>query len=366
MRVTHVLTYVSEDGAFGGPTAVAVAQLAGLHRLGFATSLLAGWDGKAQIATDGRQLLAKATRIGKGFRLIFAPKILSAIWRADAKGAVFHIHLGRDPISMPAALVALFRGRPYVVQTHGMILPKSSILFRMFDAIATKPVLRNAKCVYVLTRDEQEAIRAVAGQNIATELIANGIEDVRIREPRHREERSVVFLARLQSRKRVLTFIEMCKILRDGGTEFCAEVYGPDEGDLVEMLAKIKAAGLERTVRYRGSVMPGHSLNVLRGSGVYVLPSFGEVFPMTILEAMVARTPVVTTEASGLAATLKSLDAAEVTDGSAHELSVAVSTLLNDPVRRESIVRNAEAALHTHFSISAVANQLAKGYRRVL
>lgn len=279
---------------------------------------------------------------------------------------ILHIHLGRDFVSMSAAIIAMLRKLPFVVQTHGMITLRSSISIRLFDSLFTIPVLRHAERVYVLTDEEELRIASIAKRGAAIESLANGIKDVLDSPEDIRDPHLIVFLARLHPRKRVLAFVEMCRLLRDQGVRFRAEVYGPDEGDLDEMLHLVRTHDLDLLVKYCGSVNPGQSIGLLRKAGVFVLPSYGEVFPMTVLESMVSRTAVVTTMDSGLSEILSALDAAEVTDGSPEELANATARVLVDSSRRVELVRNAQGALESHFGIRAVTNQLVNGYREIL
>jgi len=50
MRILHVVTLVSVNGAYGGPVAVAVGQTQALAELGHDVTLLAGWDGRATLS----------------------------------------------------------------------------------------------------------------------------------------------------------------------------------------------------------------------------------------------------------------------------------------------------------------------------
>src|SRR4051794_29604360 len=47
-QVFQIVPYVSDDGAYGGPTTVAIEQTHALRRQGVSVTLLAGWDGVAK------------------------------------------------------------------------------------------------------------------------------------------------------------------------------------------------------------------------------------------------------------------------------------------------------------------------------
>ncbi|MFE4543455.1 glycosyltransferase [Arthrobacter sp. NPDC056727] len=363
MRITHVVAYVSKDGAFGGPTAVAVAQLEDLAAQGANVRLVAGSDGRSDLRTSVPRRFYPVLKFGGGFRAIFSPGLYRHMMGSWHQDDILHIHLGRDFVTMGVAMIARLRRIPFVVQTHGMIMPRHSVTFRVFDFLTTIPVLCAARRVYVLTNREKDAIEEISGGRANIEMLPNGIPQSVLGEGAHREANLVVFLARLHPRKRVLTFVKMCDILRQRGIDFRAEIFGPDEGDLAPMLASIGEKRLEQLVSYSGPVEQGAGIDVLSRAAVYVLPSVGEVYPMTVLEALTSRTAVVTTRDSGLAKLLTELDAALVTDGSPEQLANAVELVLEDESRRADLIRNGFAAVKNNFSIRAITSKLSEEYK---
>jgi glycosyltransferase involved in cell wall biosynthesis len=93
-------------------------------------------------------------------------------------------------------------------------------------------------------------------------------------------------------------------------------------------------------------------------SHVFVLPSIGEVFPMTVLEAMAAGTPVVITRDCGIADMLESHDAALVCDSDVASLTESVETLLAEPTRAAQIAVHARKLLQDMLSIGSVVSRL--------
>lgn len=361
-RITHLVSYVSQDGAYGGPVAVAMGQVAELARRGHEAEFLAGWDGFQDVGIpNARVTLVSVRRIGPGFGGLVSPKLWSLLLRKPSPRDVFHVHLGRDPISLISAWILFLKRIPYVVQTHGMIMPRRSITVRLLDAAITRRVLKSARRVLVLTTVEANGINSICRGDAKVELIPNGITPAP-RQPTERQTNRILFLARLHPRKRVMAFAEMCRHLVEAGVQFTAHVVGPDEGDLASLRDYIQEFGLSRTLTYEGPVGPGESVQWLASSAVFVLPSVGEVFPMTILEALAAGTPVVTTEDSGLASMLVKLGAAAVTDGSPQELATQVAKLLRDEGYRSSLIHQGYRAVEQELSIGAVVTQLETAY----
>ena len=100
----------------------------------------------------------------------------------------------------------------------------------------------------------------------------------------------------------------------------------------------------------------------LERATVFVLPSVGEVFPMTLLEALAAGTPSICTVSCGLADQLAQDDAALVIEPGAHSLAGALDLLLKDAERRAELSRSARETARKRFSMQTVGTQLLQSY----
>jgi glycosyltransferase involved in cell wall biosynthesis len=367
VRIAHVVTYVSEDGAFGGPVAVALAQTQELARRGHEVDLLAGWDGRACLpTTDVTYRLFPVRRIGPGFAGLVAPGLWSTLSRWGPHYDVVHVHLARDLITLGAARLTAARRRRLIVQSHGMIMPDQRTAARALDAVATRPVFAAAAAALVLTEIEQagltEVIAGIGGSPPI--LIPNGVPAPAGLVDQCRPGPPVVmFLARLHPRKRVLAFAEAARLLVESGSDAMFEIIGPDEGDLPELRNRIAADSLGERVIYRGAIGAGQAPDELSRAAVYVLPAVREVFPMTVLEALSVGTPVVLGRDCGIAPELARRGAATVTDGSPETLAAAVAELLQSDSLRARRIESGMRAVDEWFSIDAVASRLESIYR---
>lgn len=371
MRVVHIVTYVSEDGAFGGPVAVAVAHATELARRGHDVQLLAGWDGVASLEVPGvhvRLFAARAALPVGGFSRLVSPRLVRYFLQNRRKFDVVHVHLARDLVTLPVALLAAWSGIRLILQPHGMVMPDRRSRARVFD-VAIRWLLCRADRVLVLTPQEQDGIETVARMTVRSLLITNGVDTslaaaFAASPPRlPGDSAEVLFLARLHPRKRVTAFVEMAAILHRRGIAARFTVVGPDEGELASMRRMIAEFELEGVVVYEGALALGNSVERMLPADVYVLPSFGEIVPMSVLEAMSAALPVVITHDCGLADSLAANEAAAVTDGSPQQLADAVERFLTDSEYRHRTVSRATRLLGVEYSIAAVVDVLEKIYR---
>ncbi|QIS39199.1 glycosyltransferase [Clavibacter capsici] len=364
MRIVQFVSYVSADGAFGGPVAVAVAQARELARRGHDVVLLAGWDGVAELRIPGvRVVLARVQRLpGLGFSGLRSRGALS--WLAEnAPGVdVLHVHAGRHLLDLEVALTARRLGVRYVMQTHGMVMPGGALPM-LVDCTMTARAIAGAAAVLALTDEEERGLREQF-PGAAVSRIRNGIEERADAPPVVGDDRGqeVLFVARLHPRKRVMAFAEMAALVSrpHPGARFV--VVGPDEGDL-PALREFMAEHPDVPLSYDGPLAPGEVTGRLAGAAVYVLPSLREVFPMTVLEALSVGTPVVLTEDCGISDELRVREAALVTDGSPDDLARAVGAILSDGDLRDRLDSGMRLALAEAFSIRATADALLRRYQ---
>lgn len=364
----HAVTLVSDDGAFGGPVSVATAQLDALHRRGHEVVLTALWRGKGvpPARIEGVELRAARARTfvpRTGFSGKFSLHYARVLWTAVGSADVIHIHTGRDLASLAALCVAAARGKPVVVQTHGMVDVRANPRARVFDAVLRPLIRRSAACL-VLTATEGASLAAVLrGAAPPLVRIPNGVQ----RRSRGTERRwptkpTVLFLARLHPRKRPTAFVQAADIILRDNPGVLFEMYGPDEGALGEVLEEIERLGLSDSVMYHGAVDHEKALQITAAADVYVLPSVREPFPMSLLEALAVGTPVVCTSSTGISAELARRGAAIVTDGSPEQLAEATISILQDATLRRNLMRAGHQAVSEVFSVDAVAAALEQTY----
>ncbi|WP_328477335.1 glycosyltransferase [Streptomyces sp. NBC_00377] len=369
MRLVHVVTLVSDDGAFGGPTSVAVAQLEECAARGHDVTLVALWRGRERAAEriGGVRFVSRPARRlvpGRGCLGLMNPRLLVDLWRAMGRADTVHLHAGRDLVSLAGLVVARLRRKEFVTQTHGMVEPRTGAVARVFDRLYV-PLLRRARCCLVLTERERRALTEVLGPDgPPLVFLSNGLRvSADGAGARPRDEREVIFLARLHPRKRPEAFVEMAALVHKEIPEARFTLYGADEGSLAAVNRLVADRGVDEEVSYGGALEHAAALEAYRKAAVYVLPSVDEPFPMTVLEALAEGTPVVCTDSSGIAAELARREAALVTDGSPQALADAVARLLVDEALRRRLADAGRRAIDEVFSIRAVVDRLEDVYR---
>lgn len=359
--------YVSADGAYGGPVAVALDQAAALTDLGHTVTVAAGWDGLEPPAGPARLRLFRARKpLRSSFVGLFAPGLLLWVARHAQEFDVVHVHVTRDLVTLPAAAIARRRGVPVVLQPHGQIRAGRSRAQGLVDRVLGARVLRGSAAVLALTPQEDRDLRDLGVPADRVHRLENAVPPA----PEHARPADqgalVLYSSRLAERKRPRAFVAAAEIVSRDRPDARFEIWGADAGERAATLDDIERRGLTGRCVYRGATTVERSRARLADAAVLVLPSRAEPFPMALLEAFAAGLPAVITEETGLSRLARETGAAVVTDGSPARLAEGILRLLDDPDLWLRTARSARALADVRFSPDRIAGRLTDIYQRVV
>lgn len=365
MKIIQVISLLDPEMSFGGPTRVALNQLKALQEAGHEVLLVAGvqgFDARTMTDYDGIPVKAfKAHRLpGIGFAGLFAPGMLRWLARVPLGQDQVHIHLARDLVSAPAGWLLTLRGQRFVAQTHGMIDASERLSAKVLDAVMLRRLLRRASPIFALTEKEQNDLKSVEPRLANIRILPNGVGDsafqVNVGEPAE-----VLFLARLQERKRPLEFIRASRQLLEEFPTVLFTLAGPDGGAKAAVLTELAEDDGAGRIRLVESVAPENVRQRMSSSSVYVLPSFNEPFPMTVLEAMSTGVSVVVMDDCGLAPLVKEAGG-EVVGYADGELVAGIRRFLADDQRRRQFALDGPALLRQQYGMGRVVAALLDAY----
>lgn len=365
MRVLSVVTLVTPTGAYGGPVRVAANQARALRERGHDVTVMAGSTGFGRTPPgdlDGVpvQLFGAHRLVPRtGFAGLAAPAMLRRLAQTVRRYDVVHVHLARDLVTLPAALLALAAGVPVVLQCHGMIDDSTARLARLADPLLTGRALSGAARILYLTPAERDALAGLLGNEATLQHLPNGVPAVDlVADPATPE---VLYLARLAARKRPALFVHVADQLQHEFPDHRWRLVGPDEGEGPAVRAAI--ARTTADVVWEGPLAPAATSARMSRAGVLVLPSVDEPYPMAVLEAMSVGLPVIVTDSCGLAPLVAAAGAGLVTDEQPASLAAAVRQLLADPDRAAAMGATARQTARTDLGMESVAAQLEEVYR---
>lgn len=365
LKIAQVMALYAEDGSYGGPMSVALEQAAQLGRLGHDVSVFAAAhhpESKSVGDYALRTFPITARLPGGAAQVVSVRALTRAVGLRNYD--IVHVHMGRDPVTLPTALVASL-GAPVVLQTHGMVMPDRRLRARIINPLTRKALARASAIIY-LTEHEKRGLCAVGAPPRKMRRLGNGVSLERgspsLVWSDRVSESTVLFCARLHPRKMVGAFLAMADIVSQTYPATRFVIAGPDEGDLHLVLSHPGPA----RISYEGAVSRDRALSLIARSDVFVLPSVDEPFPMAVLEAMSLGTACVVTSQTGISAELKAAEAALVVEPVAEALSRAVGSLIGDSALATKLQTNARELVERRFSISAVCDRLVDIYADIV
>jgi glycosyltransferase involved in cell wall biosynthesis len=377
MRVLHVVTLVTPDGAFGGPTRVAVNLCSALRHQGHDAIIAAGVRGfdESPSDLDGVPAFffpARPVIAGFGYAPTRAPALGRWLDEHAPKFDIVHVHLARDLVTIPTAAKLRRLRIPFVVQTHGMITPYSHPLAMPIDRLWTARLLRSAARVLHLNQVERHDLCTVGGSELRFRQLSNGVPAPTAAATGLRSSAlpEVLFFARLHERKRPEVFAEAALSVLRSGIRAQFAIVGPAEGADVSVdaiIAQARAEGFGEDLLRREPAVPPHLASArMAGASVYVLPAVREPFGMTVVEALMLGIPVIICADAGLADFVRTHACGLVVDGSTQSFTHAISDLLSDPDLARSMGQRGPRAVESTFSIAAIARELEQIYAEIL
>lgn len=174
-----------------------------------------------------------------------------------------------------------------------------------------------------------------------------------------------LFLGRIGVRKGIYDLIE---VIRKNKDEFRGKLkfrIGGD-GETEKLQSLIKELGLEEIVEYVGWVDNDKKARLILNAHIYILPSYSEGLPISILEAMSFGLPVISTPVGGIPEVVKSgVNGLLVNPGELPDLEAAIKFFLQNPEKIREFGRASLAEIKP-YQPQSVATQLGKVYEDLL
>jgi glycosyltransferase involved in cell wall biosynthesis len=134
-----------------------------------------------------------------------------------------------------------------------------------------------------------------------------------------------------------------------------------------QLVERINELGLTNISRLDGIVEHERLLEIMRESDVFLLPSHGEGFPNSLLEAMACGLPSVVTPVAAVPEIIATSGGALVVPvGDAEALAAAIERLTLEPQLRKDLGEQARRSICHNFTADKVLTPLENAYRELL
>jgi glycosyltransferase involved in cell wall biosynthesis len=295
---------------------------------------------------------------------------LAKIVRGRLSGQLAGVHVNlaaRMSLFRKGAIVAVCRavGVPVVLHLHADMQSFYAAL-PAFVQRMTRWVFSMATTVVVIGPVARHfvihALR-VPAQRVA--IIINGVPEAV--EPRRKPQpggpQRMLFLGNLSDRKGVAVLLQA--LSRPGFDRSRLQVVIAGGGDVAGYQAKARALGIDEFVKFEGWCDQDKTARLLAASDLLVLPSFDEVLPLVILEALANRVAVVCTPVGEIPSLLTDgVDARFVTPGDVDDLAAVLQEVLQEPAQLEALGHYGRALYEQQFSLPRFFSSVARIHQR--
>lgn len=283
----------------------------------------------------------------------------------------------------PAVAACKRAAVPYIVQTHGQLLPWSlqqkRIKKKVYQALVGRSHLERASALHCTDPVEARWIDRL-GITTPKIVIPNGVNaeyfsqlpsrgTIRRRFEIPEDASLLLFLGRLHPKKRPDIAVDVLGAARSLPGETHLVLAGPDETQMVPALhAQARRLGCADRLHIAGLLQTDEVLSALADSDLLLMPSEpeSENFGMSALEAMAAGVPVLVSDGVPVGGWAESFGAGRMVPCTGNAFKKATIELLNDPMRLKEMGVNGQALVRQKFDIEIVARQMLAQYQAIL
>ncbi len=352
---------------YAGAERVQDLLAAELPALGFAVGMACVKPGAFPAMRACRQ--APLHRVPMRGRLDLRPAAALARIIRGVQYRIVHAHTPRTLLL--GALAARWAGVPLVYHVHSPTANDSTRPWQnRLNALCERVALREASAVMTVSASLYRRLRGLRGMEEKLSVVPNGVPARRprpMRDPAN-PHWTLGTVALFRPRKGLEILLRAVAALKTGGDRVRLRAVGTFETESYrqEIFGLIAELGIGDLVDWVGFTTDVD--RELRVMDLFVLPSlFGEGMPMVVLEAMAAGVPVVASRVEGIPEAIRDGRDGLLFKPGDHEDLVRALTLVTGGAVGWAWLRESALQHHAkHFSVSAMAAQVAAVYGRLL
>lgn len=310
----------------------------------------------------------------------FAPKMAKFLYQSELD-LVHTQGLWMYP-SVAVHYWSRFSNKPYLVTPRGMLDPWAVRNARWKKCIAgwlyENTHLRDAACIHALCKSEADAIRAYGLRNPIC-IIPNGIDppvETLSTPPLWRsaipnDAKILLYLGRLHPKKGLLNLLNAWSLLACPtsllNNNWHLVIAGWDQGGHKnELKVQAQQLGLQTCIHFVGPQFDAAKHASYRHANAFILPSFSEGLPMTVLEAWSYGLPVLMTPQCNLPEGFQSQAALRISQEPEHIVQGISTLFAMTDQQRMAMGKRGQALVAQRFNWPHIAQQMLSVYRWVL
>lgn len=268
-------------------------------------------------------------------------------------------------------LASLLIHRPILLTVHGS--PNMDGGRKNLDYFIERHILTKLRYDKVISVGKKYTNYANINKNIS--IIPNGVDIQRFEAVTDVVKANffkVIFVGRLDWVKGITTLIKAAKILKDKhssilkkkGLQFHLVGYGFEVDRYEREVSRLK---LNNLIFFRGQITGSDLIREYKSSHLFILPSICEGQPITILEAMTARLPVLTTYAADNSDIVTHETGWKIEEKDPQLLADKLSEIMHlDPGKLETMGQKGHNKIINNYTLDIVLSKTVETYKSLL
>lgn len=326
----------------GGLSARPRVLMVGMHltktRGGISTLIAEILNSRLREDFDFTYIASQAEDYGRFGKLALAVTSFASFVRAAAtrRADVVHVHLGSNASLYREGLfiiAARLFGKRVVGHFHAgdidEYFPGQPRIGRSFISAA----LRGCASLVACSRESAKQLAAIApGPPVAVIPNAIDVAAFEVKRTLRPGPVRILFVGAIGRLKGERDLLAALASMRRDGREFSVSILGYGAGTLA---GECRELGISDTVEHLGPVALADRVAFYKEADVFVLPTYAEAMPMSVIEAMAAGLAIVTTRVGGIPEIIEhGVNGLLVEPGDPNELAERIAELCNDPELR--------------------------------
>jgi glycosyltransferase involved in cell wall biosynthesis len=173
----------------------------------------------------------------------------------------------------------------------------------------------------------------------------------------------IVYVSNLINRKGVEEFVEAVRrLLSQSEVEFTVDIAG--KGPRSDLMTDL--ADEFNSVEYHGFVTETHKLELLERGSIYVLPTYAEGLPISLLEGMAGGNAIVSTTVGSIPEVVGPENGVLIPPVDTDRLNDAIGALVRDDDQRSAMARTNRATIEDKYAWHHITEQLISIYDRIV
>lgn len=286
-------------------------------------------------------------------KIIFAIKALKKFNKICKDKDIVHIHMssrGSFYRKSLFILIAKKMNKKIVLHIHGSEFKE---FYYNECNIYVKRYIRSIfnKCnkIIALSEEWKDILSEIVNRD-KIEVLYNSIEIKHTNVIKDYSKKKILFLGRIGKRKGVYDILEVAPKIVSKHPEVEFFIAGDGEVDKIKELCKRN--NIEKNMKIIGWISGNDKIQLLNEATVYLLPSYNEGMPISILEAMSYSLPIVSTNIGGIPQLITNgIEGYIFNAGDLVDLENSLDKILNNIKLREEMGSNSFEKVNRNFNL---------------